>query len=76
MEIEVLQDRKSTFQPQVVKKRQKDISDIDQKMISMYAQEMTPWQISKRIENIYGFEDSEGFIFDVTDKILPQIEEW
>ena len=32
MEIEVPQDRKSTFQPQVVKKRQKDISDIDQKI--------------------------------------------
>ena len=37
MEIEVPQDRKSTFEPQVVKKRQKDISDIDQKIISMYA---------------------------------------
>lgn len=41
MEIEVPQDRKSTFQPQVVKKRQKDISDIDQKIISMYAKGMT-----------------------------------
>ena len=37
MEIEVPQDRKSTFEPQIVKKRQKDISDIDQKIISMYA---------------------------------------
>lgn len=36
MEIEVPQDRKSTFEPQIVKKRQKDISDIDQKIISMY----------------------------------------
>ena len=35
MEIEVPQDRKSTYEPQVVKKRQKDISDIDQKIISM-----------------------------------------
>ena len=41
MEIEVPQDRKSTFEPQVVKKRQKDISDIDQKIISMYAKGMT-----------------------------------
>ena len=39
MEIEVPQDRKSTFQPKIVKKRQKDISDIDQKIISMYAKE-------------------------------------
>lgn len=41
MEIDVPQDRKSTFEPQVVKKYQKDISDIGQKIISMYAKGMT-----------------------------------
>ena len=76
MDIEVPQDRKSTFEPQVVKKRQKDISDIDQKIISMYAKGMTTRQISETIEDIYGFETSESFISDVTDKILPQIEDW
>ena len=76
MEIAVPQDRNSTFEPQVVKKRQKDISDIDQKIISMYAKGMTTRQISETIEDIYGFETSEGFISDVTDKILPQIEDW
>ena len=76
MEIEVPQDRKSTFEPQIVKKRQKDISDIDQKIISMYAKGMTTRQISETIEDIYGFETSEGFISDVTDKISPQIEDW
>ena len=76
MEIDVPQDRKSTFEPQVVKKRQKDISDIDQKIISMYAKGMTTRQISDTLMDIYGFEASEGFISDVTDKILPQIEEW
>ena len=76
MEIAVPQDRKSTFVPQIVKKRQKDISDIDQKIISMYAKGMTTRQISETIEDIYGFETSEGFISDVTDKILPQIEDW
>ncbi len=69
------QDRRSTFEPQVVKKRQKDISDIDQKIISMYAKGMTTRQIAETIEDIYGFETSEGFISDVTDKILPQIED-
>ena len=68
MDIHVPQDRKSTFEPQIVKKRQKDISDIDQKIISMYAKGI--------IDDIYGFEPSEGFISDVTDKILPQIEDW
>lgn len=76
LEIEVPQDRRSTFQPQIVKKRQKDISEIDQKIISMYAKGMTTRQISETIEDIYGFEASEGFISDVTDKILPQIEDW
>ena len=74
--IDVPQDRKSTFQPQVVKKRQKDISDIDQKIISMYAKGRTTRQISDTLMDIYGFEASEGFISDVTDKILPQIADW
>ena len=76
VELAVPQDRKSTFAPQVVKKGQKDISDIDHKIISMYAKGMTTRQISDTIEDIYGFDVSEGFISDVTDKILPQIEEW
>ena len=75
-QIEVPQDRQSSFNPQVVKKRQKDISDIDQKIISMYAKGMTTRQISETINDIYGFEVSEGLISDVTDKILPKIEEW
>ena len=76
MEINVPQDRKSTFEPKIVKKRQKDISEIDQKIISMYAKGMTTRQISDTLMDIYGFEASEGFISDVTDKLLPQIEEW
>lgn len=76
MTIVVPQDRKSTFEPKVVKKRQKDISDIDQKIISMYAKGMTTRQISDTLVDIYGFEASESFISDVTDKIIPQIEEW
>ena len=76
MEIDVTQDRKSPFQPQVDKKRQKDSSDIDQKIISRYAKGRTTSQISETIDDIYGFETSEGFISDVTDKSLPQIEDW
>lgn len=75
-QIEVPQDRESSFDTQVVKKRQKDISDIDRKIISMYAKGMTTRQISETINDIYGFEASESFISDVTDKILPKIEEW
>ena len=76
MDIQVPQDRKSTFEPQIVRKRQKDISSIDQKIISMYARGMTTRQISETLEDIYGFEATESFISDVTDKILPQVEDW
>lgn len=42
----------------------------------MYAKGMTTHQISDTLMDIYGFDVSEGFISNVTDKILPQIEEW
>jgi transposase-like protein len=74
--VDVPQDRSGTFQPQIVKKRQKDISSIDDKIISMYAKGMTTRQISETIEDIYGFEISEGMVSDITDRLLPQIEEW
>ena len=74
--IEVPQDRDGTFEPKVVKKRQKDISGIEQKIISLYAKGMTTRQISDTIEEIYGFEVSDGMISDITDRLLPQIEDW
>ncbi|MDD6539262.1 MAG: IS256 family transposase [Firmicutes bacterium] len=75
-QVDVPQDRNSTFEPQIVKKHQKDISEIDQKIISMYARGLTTRQISEQIEEIYGFECSESFISDVTDKILHDIDDW
>ena len=57
-------------------KSERSGSDINQKIISMYAKGMTTRQISDTLEDIYGFEASEGFISDVTDKIMPQIEDW
>jgi len=76
MEIEVPQDRESTFEPAIVKKRQKDISHIEDKIISMYAKGLSTRQISEQVEDIYGFEVSEGMISDITDKLLPEIEDW
>lgn len=75
-EVDVPQDRQSSFEPQVLPKRQKDISSIDDKIIAMYAKGMTTRQISETIEDIYGFEVSEGMVSDITDKLLPRIEEW
>ena len=58
------------------KKRQKDISSIDDKIIAMYAKGLTTGQISEQIEDIYGFEVSEGMVSNITDRLLPEIEEW
>ena len=76
LEIAVPQDRKSSFEPKVVGKRKKDISGVDDKIIAMYAKGLSTRQISEHIEDIYGFEVSESFVSDVTDRLLPQIEEW
>ena len=76
MEINVPQDRESSFEPKIVRKRQKDISGIEDKIIAMYAKGLTTRQISAQIEDIYGFEVSEGMVSDITNKLLPEIEEW
>lgn len=49
--LDVPQDRESSFEPEIVKKRQKDISAIDDKIISMYAKGLTTRQISEQIED-------------------------
>lgn len=76
MELSVPQDRESSFKPQVVPKRQKDISEIENKIISMYGLGMTTRQITEQIDEIYGFQASASLISDITDKILPEVEEW
>lgn len=74
--IDVPQDRDGDFEPKVVPKRKKDISEIEQKIISLYAKGLTTRQISSVIDDIYGFEVSDGMVSDITDRIMPQIEEW
>lgn len=76
MDIDVPQDRESSFEPKIVQKRQKDISGIEEKIIAMYAKGLTTRQISDQIEDIYGFEVSEGMVSDITNKLLPEIEAW
>ena len=74
--ITVPQDRESSFEPKIVAKRQKDISSIENKIIGMYAKGMTTRQISEQVEDIYGFEASETMISNITNRLLPEIEEW
>ena len=75
-EIEVPRDRSSDFEPEIVKKRQKDISGIEDRIISMYANGMTLSDISNQIEDIYGAELSTETLSRITDKIIPLMEEW
>ena len=76
IDLDIPRDRKGDFEPQIVKKNQTDISNIEDQVLSMYAKGMTVRQISETIEDIYGFEVSEGMVSDITDKLLPKIEEW
>ena len=74
--IAVPKDRDGDFEPKVVPKYKKDISDIESKVISLSAKGLTTRQISSVIEDIYGCEISEGMVSNITDKIMPDIEAW
>lgn len=74
IEIAVPQDRNGEFEPRVIPKHKRDISEIEQKIVNMYARGLTTREISEQIEDIYGFEASAQLVSRVTDKIIPQIE--
>lgn len=76
IDLDIPRDREGSFEPQVLKKYEKDISNIENQIISMYAKGMTTRDISSHIKNIYGFGLSEGMVSKITNKILPTIEEW
>jgi putative transposase len=74
--LEVPRDRKSDFDPQIVKKRQKDISGLEEKIISMYAKGMTTRDIQAHIRDLYGYEISPETVSSITDKVLDRAREW
>ena len=76
MTIDVPRDRDGSFEPQIVPKRTKDISDIDKKVLSMYAKGMSQRDISNTIEEIYGFKISHDTISQITDCVLDELNEW
>ena len=69
-------DRDGSFEPQIIPKRSKDVSAIEDKVLSMYARGMSQRDISSTIQEIYGFSVSHEMISDITDTILPEVEEW
>ena len=74
--IEVPRDHEGTFEPVVIPKRKRDVSDIQDKVLSMYAKGMSQRDIADTIEDIYGFEISHETISEITDSVLEQLEEW
>lgn len=76
MDIDVPRDRDGSFEPVLIPKRCKDISDIDQKVISMYAKGMSQRDISATIDDIYGFQMSHEMISHITDKVIDELMEW
>ncbi len=74
--VNIPRDREASFEPQVISKHQKDISDIEHKIISMYGLGQSQRDISNTIEDIYGFGVSAATISKITDKIIPLIQEF
>lgn len=76
IELDIPRDRNSEFQPKIVPKYSRDISNIEEKVISMYGLGMSTRDINKHIQEIYGVDISAEMVSKITDKIIPLIEEW
>jgi transposase-like protein len=70
-------DRNSSFEPQIVAKRQHKItSDIDAQILSLYGKGMSYSDIQSYLSEMYGVEVSDGTISAITDRLIPAIKEW
>ena len=76
VEIDSPRDRDGSFEPQLIPKRSKDVSGIEEKVLSMYARGMSQRDIADTIEDIYGFEISHETISNITDQVIETANEW
>lgn len=76
IDLDIPRDRRGEFEPQIVKKHQTDISNIEDQVLSMYAKGMTTRDISTHLSNVYGVDASAEMISHMTDRILPIAKEW
>lgn len=76
MNIEVPRDRKSNFEPQLIKKGQRRFTGFDDKIISMYALGMSTRDIQYHLKDIYSVDVSPDLISDVTDEVIKEVVEW
>ena len=75
-EIAVPRDRNGEFEPKVLEKRQTRTDEIEQKILAMYSKGMSQRDIEDNLREIYGAEIPQTLISKITDKILPEINEW
>jgi transposase-like protein len=76
VDINVPRDRESTFEPQIVKKRQRRLTEVDEIVLSLYAKGMTTGEISAHFAEIYGTSVSKETISRITDKVVAEMQEW
>ena len=74
--IEVPRDREGTFEPQIVKKRQRRLSGVDEIVLSLYAKGLTTGEISAHFAEIYGASVSKETISRITDKVIDEMQDW
>ena len=74
--IEVPRDRDGTFEPQIVKKRQRRLTGVDEIVLSLYAKGLTTGEISAHFEQIYGASVSKETVSRITDKVIEEMNEW
>jgi putative transposase len=74
--IEVPRDRAGTFEPQIVKKRQRRLAGVDEMVLSLYAKGLTTGEISAHFAEIYGASVSKETISRITDKVIEEMQAW
>jgi putative transposase len=75
-EIAVPRDRNGDFEPRVLGKHQTRTNEIEEKIMAMYAKGMSQRDIEDNLREIYGAEIPQTLISKITDKILPEVNEW
>ncbi len=75
-EINIPRDRNGEFEPQIIKKYEKNASELENQIIAKYAKGMSTRDIENHLRDIYGVDVSAGLISRVTDKIMPLVAEW
>ena len=76
VEIEVPRDTNSTFDPVIVKKRQRRLTGVDEIVLSLTAKGLTTGEIAAHFDDVYGATVSKDTISKITDKVIEEMTEW